>query len=273
MTENTYPAEEQSQDAAAPHILVSPAWTDPKTGAVYVHKDLRQVVECWAQEEHISPVEAVPNFGDVDSWVAYVRRFARPESSLLLWNSRYVHAIIDYHARTVDGEVIQDRCSWEATHTFPLSRQWKTWEKFASGQAHGQREAVEALEDMADDIREPAGADLAALLRLLRSHVQASASTELRPDGTSAVSFSRDERVTGTGDIPGQFVIAIPVFSSGEPWEVKVRLRLSVGTDGKLGLRFSRLNADAVLDTAIAERVQAARDALGEQYTILRAAG
>ena len=54
---------------------------------------------------------------------------------------------------------------------------------------------------------------------------------------------------------------------------MKVRLRLSVGTDGKLGLRFSRLNADAVLDTAIAERVQAARDALGEQYTILRAAG
>jgi hypothetical protein len=163
---------------------------------------------------------------------------------------------------------------------FRTSLQWDAWRGFASGQAIGQKSAVERLEDLAADIVEPSPADLTGLLRSLRASVNAKASAELRPDGTTSIAFERDSRVAAGKDVdlPATFKIAIPVLKGhlnedGVPvlYGLDVRVRVSVDDNAKLALRFTIPSAELALERVYAERVAAAKELLGETFDLLRA--
>jgi hypothetical protein len=272
---DTLPSEDHNDYA----VQLAPSVHDA-SGALWIHKDFVQVKQPWEDEAHIGPPRASEAFGDVESWTAYVKRFTRPEAgAFVTWNSQGLYAVLDYHGERGGG----NRCQWIAKHPFERSAEWKAWMGLADGHAKGQREAIEALEDRGGEILEPQPADLMSLLRTLRVTVNKSAQTELRPDGTTSVQYTDDKGIAargGTVDLPSEITIAIPVLkghvgSDGKPvvYALKVRVRASVNDQARLALRFTIPNAEKALEEVFADRVAAATAALGDGFSLLRAAG
>ena len=262
---------------AQPHLTVAATWKDKETGALYVHQDLVKTQEPWAEEAHIAPMKVTEQFGDIESWVAYVLNHGSTESTLLTWNSKGFRAVLDYANR---DEGLPGRCQWKAEMPFRSSVQWDAWRMLANGQAMGQKTAIERIEDLSTDIVQPAPSDLMGILRTLRASVNAKADTELRPDGTSKVSFVSDTKVQTAKDLdlPASFTIAIPVLkghlnADGKPvlYRIEVKVRVSVDDAAHLSLRFSIPTADRILEDVFADRVTAAKGLLGESFDLLRA--
>lgn len=282
MTSETLPMALEGRQTA-PAVIIAPTYKDPVTGALYVHHDLECVQDHWHEQLRIAPINVTERFGDVESWVAYVHRYAQMDPGdcsppYLTWNRVGLQAVLDYHAT----DRTADRCQWRAVYPFTPSSQWSAWMALASGRAIDQRTVVERLEDLAEEIVEPSAADLAHLLRALRASVKATADTELRPDGSSLVQFSQDTKVKagpGSVDLPAGFEIAIPVLkghvdADGRPvlYRLQVRLRVTVDDTAHLAFRLSIPTAERVLEDVYADRVRQARELLGDGYLLLRAA-
>lgn len=272
---------EDSREQTAPHILAATSFS-AKDGSVYVHKDLVQVITPWAVEDHIGPARVSESFGDVDSWAEYVHRYGEPDGdfpAFVTWSEKGLRAVLDYHG--VGQE--PNRCQWVAEHPFTLSPVWRKWAALANGNPRSQREVLEAFEDLGADIVEPAATDLVALVRTLRATTMASADTELRPDGTTRVAYTKNQTVNaGELVLPPTLTIAIPVLkghveygddgkASPVLYRLTVRLRVSVGDDARLAFRLSMPDAERVLEAVYEDRVRAARLAFEGDFSILRA--
>lgn len=268
---------ERGMASTAPLLAIAPVYKDPKTGALYVHQDLIERQAAWAEEGHLPAIRAAETFGDVESFVAYVATHgANPDfPPFLTWNSRGLSVVLDYHGAAEAG-----RCQWTATCPFVLSPEWRAWMRLASGQPIGHKAAVEALEDLAEDIVDPPAGDVIALLRSLRATANATAQTDLRADGTTTVSFQQEKRVNLPGlDLPPQLAIAIRVLTGhvdgeGRPvkYRLQVRVRVAVDDQAHLAFRLSMPAAERVLEDVYADRVAAAKELLGDGYALLRAA-
>lgn len=255
-------------------LVVAPSWTNPVTGQSYVHYNLETVSPDWSVAEHIGPVKADESFGDVESWTEYLKRYGDSQSVFASWSSWGLAAVLDYHADSANP----NRCQWKAAFPFIRSHEWRVWGAFASGAAVAQKAAIEKLEDLGEDIIEPTQADLLLILRSLRANATATAETTLREDGTASVSFSKDTSVAsnkaGGVELPPIIRIAIPVLDGdATKFEIKVRMRVSVDDNAHLTFRFSMVNAERVLETVYAERVAEAKELLGDDFPLLRAAG
>lgn len=271
-------------------LTVAATYVDPITKALYVHKDLEQVLPDWAIEQHLPPIARTEHFGDVESWASYVRRFGQAAAHendegafdlpFLTWSERGLTAILDYHA--ADGTA--DRCQWLAEHRFERSHQWQRWAQLANGKARTQREVLEALEDYAEDIREPAPAQLIGILRMLRATAGATAESELAPDGSTHIVYAKSNAVkAGELDLPSEFQVQIQVLrghveptSDGKTtpvlYRLPVRVRVSVDDSAHLAIRLSMPTAERTLEAVLADQVQAAERLLGAGYELLRAA-
>jgi hypothetical protein len=274
---DTVPSTEDNEYA----VQVDASVRDEQSGALWVHKDLVQVLAPWEVERHVGPIRANESFGDVESWAAYVTRFAAvPEyTPLVTWNSAGLLAVLDYHAHAEES----GRTQWSARMPFVEAPEFAAWMQLADGRGKPQRVAIEALEDRGADIVEPAAGELMAMLRTLRTTVNKSAQTELRPDGSTSVSYIDDKGISargGTVDLPSEISIRVPILKGhvdeqGKPvvYELKVKLRASVGDDARLMLRFSMPNAERALEAVYADRVALAKRLLGDGFDVLRAAG
>lgn len=284
MAEYSYSETTPVAHASGPlELTVVASYTDPQTGAVYVHRDLVAALGPWDVENHIPPVKRTERFGDVESWAAYVQRYAGdPDEGfapLLTWSERGLTAVLDYHT-TVEP----DRCQWIAEHAFERSAAWKRWEQIASGQARSQRQVLESLEDLAEDIVQPSAGELLAILRTLRATASASADSELLSDGSTRVTWSKQTGVKSAElELPATFEIAIPVLRGQTApaadgklvpvlYRLAVRVRVSVDDSAHLAIRLSLPGAERTLEAVLTDQVAAVRALLGEKYALYRAA-
>lgn len=274
MPEPITPITDDECQQTAARLTIAPM-LEPDDGSVWAFNGTgyTQIVEPWAVEAHILPVKRKETLGDVDSWVAYVQRFAGlgEYAPLLLWSPSGLTAILDYHTAKS-----ANRCQWEAVQPFVHTVQWRRWSELANGRARGQREVIEALEDNAEDIVSPSAADVVGLLKALRGTVNKTADSTLNEDGSTHVSFEKSTtiRTATEATIPSEIEIAVPIFKGHpERFKLKVRVRVSVDDSARLAFRLSMPSAEAALEIATADRVQAARNLLGDDYTLLRSAG
>lgn len=266
-----------SEDEAShttPVMIIAERYEAPD-GSIYAHKDLVRVVEPWAVESHIGPIREQLKLGDVESWAEYVQSYTTEDYThlLLTWNELGLRAVLDYHAD--DGTA--GRCQWTAEHRFIFSPQWTAWTALANGQPRQQKQIVESLEDLAEDIIAPDQAALLGILRTLRTTASASGETVINPDGSTSVSWTRESTVKGKADIPPTIAIKIPVlkghYRDGNQvvYEIPVRMRLSVDDGAHVLFRLSIPTTERILERVYADRVQAAKNALGSGYMLLRA--
>lgn len=270
----TKPAVDQEQDNPAPTIVLTPYYRDEVTGETWVHQDYQKIAGAFEHEGHISPVEVTEKLGDVHSWVAYVQRFGSIDSAkvpLITWNQKGLSAVLDY----------PDRRKWHAVMPFVLTPEFVLWSDAGRDQAIPLAKVVEFLDNRAPEIAEPAAADLLAFLRKLKANVNSGSEVVLRPDGTSALRFAKDTRITGDNDVdlPPEITIAIPVLrghvdEDGAPvrYKLVLKLRASAGDNAQVSLRMLMPQKEVVLEQVYAERVTEAEALLGDGYPVLRAA-
>ena len=277
----TTPASPDS-DHTAPKLVVEPTYTAPD-GSVYVHRDLLKVVEPWATEQHIGPAVAHERFGDIESFVGYITRFQTgevPDSGpFITWNERGIKAVLDYHEHT--GNDGAGRCQWVAEYPFVFAPEWAAWAGIANGRSVTQRELVEFIEEHRADVTIPNSADLLDLLRNLRGNVQATAQAELRPNGTTDISFAQTKTVEGVAkkvEVPSQINVGLPVLKGhvsdeGRPvrYQLDVPLRVNISDDGKLAFHLHISNVERILEDVFGERVSQARELLGDGWAVWRA--
>lgn len=258
-------------DLVAPHLVVHPT-VKMADGSEWAHEDYKKVVEPWAVEQHIGPINSRQWLGTVESWVDYVKRYGRDgadvRESLLTWTEAELKAVLDYHSSM--GEA--GRCQWVALHTFEASQQWQEWQAVIKAGKLDQRTLVENLDDLAEDILAPDPSQLQTILSNLRAHSSGTAESVLRPDGTTKLSWTKDQRLSGELELPENIVIGIPVLKQqqieGPKYEIKVRLRAHVD-DGDIFFRLSMPAADRLWARVVNEQVENAKTLLGDLWTIL----
>lgn len=262
---------DQNDDHTAPIVIVDTHFTGPD-GAFYAYDGTgyTRVTEPWAVQQHIDPIDKTERFGDVDSWVEYVKRFGgiSEYAPFLTWSERGLAATLDYHGSLHEP----GRCQWKAEQPFERSVQWKAWAALTNGTPRKQKDLIEALEDLGAAIVEPDAASLLSMLRTLRATVNTAADTELKPDGSTSVSFTKDKTISaGKVELPPEIVIGIPILK-GHPvtYKLRVRVRVSVDDNAQLAFRLSIPGAERALEDVFADRVKAATDLLGEGYSLLR---
>ena len=269
-------------------------------GSIWIHKDYDKAVEPWAVEGHIGPAAAAEGFGDVASFVEYVRRFCDTEAAFLTWNSQGLTAVLDYHK--ADGTA--GRMDWTAKHLFERTREWNAWTQLANGSPRSQQDAVEKIEDLLDSVVLPAPGDLMNLLRTLKGQYRSNGESTLNPDGTYKVTFGAETGVQAGAEsvaVPNEIFIRIPVIKGhtefyaaavsddlevdeDDPstfvmrardvvYGIPVKVRVSADEHSQLKFRFSMPLAEKVLDTVIGELVEKAKEELGIEYSLLRAQG
>lgn len=267
----------------APHLTIAPSYTAPD-GSVYVHQDLVKASEPWTTEAHVSPIRTTERFGDIESWAAYVVHFAGAEeaAALLTWSETGLRAVLDYHTQAGDP----GRTQWIAEHPFTRTVQWTRWSRIADGHGKSQQEVLEFFEDNAPDIKAPPASQIATILRTLRATVNVTAETTLSEDGSTALSYAKTAGVKSTGDLtmPPSIVIGIPLLKGHTAltddgrvapvlYELEVRVRVNVGANDRPAFRLTIPRSEHAFESVFADRVQAARMALGDSSMLLRAAG
>jgi uncharacterized protein YfdQ (DUF2303 family) len=217
---------------------------------------------------------------DLASFIEHVLRFKDQDSVLFADptpSAPKLTAVLDYHraGATADPRFGQHR----AVYSFPLSDEWKAWAA-RDGKEMSQQEFAELLEDRIADISDPASpGDAAAafalnvgvsfatpqrlieLSRGLSLHVgqQVKQATNLQTGEVQLqyVTEHTDEKGAPL-KIPGAFLITIPVFRGGAPYEIAARLRYR--QKGATMTWFYQLyRVDRVLDHALDEAFKNAK--------------
>lgn len=257
-----------------------------------------------AAAEYLKPArrKGVARMTDLASIINWSNRFKGDTSALFADDNRdapKLTCIADYHGEgPIDvasdiGDPTARHCHHRAVYSFPMSDEWKAWQKI-SGVALAKDEMGAFIEENAKDFQDPtpailqrsyAAADNAdwedrmieiaqkidkrfgqlRQLLTMSTQFQVYESSHLtvtsnRDTGESSIQFL-DEHKDKDGapiSIPQLFIIAIPVFRNGPLWRLPVRFMYrKAGSDVKF--TFTLYNDDKAFDAAFTEALETAR--------------
>jgi uncharacterized protein YfdQ (DUF2303 family) len=193
--------------------------------------------------------EGTAKLTELASFNAHVNRFKSSASAIFANNAcqPQLIGVLDYHEEGATGDPAF--CKHRAVYDFPLSDEWTAWTEKDSEQL-GQQAFAEFIEDRLADVLDPAeaGDNAKAFASRLGMHfASASRLVELSRGLSIHVGATIRQAVNlGTGEsqftyvdqhqdekgaplkVPGAFIIAIPVFRGGDPYQIPVRLRYRV---------------------------------------------
>jgi len=216
---------------------------------------------------------------DLPSFIAHAKRFADLDSVLFADpDAPGLVAVLNYHRAGAPGE---PRFGDHRTaYSFPLSDEWKAW-RDANGvdNVMSQKDFAEFIEDHVVDIGDPstAGESAAKLAETIGgtfaspSKIRAVArefgvrENSVVKGGTNLSSGETEiQYVTQHVDesglplrVPSLFLIHIPVFKNGAPYQVAVRLRYRI-KDGRALWFFELYGVEKVFQHAFDEAVKQA---------------
>lgn len=291
MADDTVPTDVTNKLA----LTLEPSVEDEATGALWVHKDYIKAREAWAAEQHQGLPHMDLKLGDVESWVSYVHNHGRPSQALLTWSAHGLHAILDHwqiQGAPDDGESFIPHDDYCVSHDFKLDQSFVQWSNVAGGAPVAHQTMIEFLENHFEEVLSPPATELIDLLRGLRGNYKAMGDVTLNPDGTSKVTFSKENGVQGAGggeiNLPTTFEVLLPVLQGWNEVETNVdegkvegalvrykfvvRLRVNVGTDGHIQFRLQMPQRERVLAQVYGEIVGLVKGQLGPDYKLLRAA-
>ncbi len=225
--------------------------------------------------------EGTAKLGDLDSFIAHVIRFSDAGSALFADpTGPGIQAVLDYHHAGAEGAPRFGK--HRAQYAFPLSDEWKAWTG-ANTKRLGQQEFAEFIENRVADLADPTNAGesskalaekLAASFASVGKLQQVSRGLSARAGAAvkNAVNLSSGEAqvsfvVEHTDDdgkpltVPSLFLIAIPVFRSGAPYEIAVRLRYRIVPGaGRIEWFFEMYRQDKVFEHAFDEACKSAAE-------------
>jgi uncharacterized protein YfdQ (DUF2303 family) len=235
-------------------------------------------------DEHRTAPERLKGSATLDtlaSLIAHVERFKDEGTAVFAraTDSPTLQAVYDYHRGPSDPRFGQHR----ATYAFPLSREWQAW-RAVDGKAMDQTAFATWIEDHAREVIPPTMPEAAAAAEELKridiepaiptQVLSLSRGIELRVESTYASRVSLptggqrilfEEAVKGAGEsleVPGGFVIALPLFEGGGAYAVPVRLRVRA-ENKRVVWSFALLGVADLLRKAVATAAEEVRGKTG----------
>ena len=174
---------------------------------------------------------AVATFHDVDSFVAYINRFKKPETVIFVApDTGEFTAIIDYHGETGEdgaGAVgsTQHAAGFQATYSEPFSRFIQLHRKDTA-----QLDFAEFIEDNRPYFVEPDAATMLEIATTLEGNTKVNwHSATVLQNGDRKLVYSEESEVsagpTKELEVPAEIKIAAPMFYRGEAKPITLRLR------------------------------------------------
>lgn len=229
-------------------------------------------------------IRGLAHFTELESFIAHAMRFSDEGSALFGDRSPAAPALLavyDYHppVELPEGAAKDARFGGHrAKYTFPLSDEWKAWTT-QNATAMNQAAFAEFLENHIADIVDPISAlesSRAIIDKLLCKFAGPSRLIDLakglsvRVDsivankqdlqsGESTIRFEtthKDEKGAPL-DVPGAFLLQVPVFRGGGAYQIAARLRYRV-REGKLSWWFDLYRTSETFDHAFGEACQRA---------------
>ena len=203
--------------------------------------------------EHPLQIRQKVNLKTAASFIAYVIRFGDQFSTIFAdQDNRAFRAILDFHAQGENHE--EHTASWNnhtADYACPLSREWQAWSQHDSDKMN-QLQFAEFLEDRAQDIVSPSGAELLDIALKFNVTRKSVFSSGIRlSSGEVQFQFSDQNEKKSTVEVPEEFTIGLAPFHNGEPYEVKARLRYRIN-DGCLLIWYQLIEPEKVIEDAFA---------------------
>jgi uncharacterized protein YfdQ (DUF2303 family) len=221
---------------------------------------------------------------ELDSFIVHVIRFSDENSALFADRTPTAPALVavyDYHP-VADGEAGAAKearfCGHRARYCFPISDEWKAWTE-ASGKQMGQAAFSEFLENRIADVVDPISAlesSRAIVDKLLCTFAGPSRLVDLAKglsvrvesivankqdlqSGESVIRFEtthKDDRGAPL-EVPGAFLLQLPVFRRGAAYQIAARLRYRV-REGKITWWFDLFRTAETFDHAFGEACERA---------------
>ena len=197
--------------------------------------------------------------------------------------NRKLVAIYDYHcAAAQSGDA--GWCQHRAEYAFPVSDAWKAWST-VDGKSMDQAPLAAFIEDHAHEVLdagEPGAAEAAASLKkldlrpgspsqvlALSRGLELTSTATMKQSSKLATGETRlvfEEKVGGENgaplDVPGGFVVSVPVFDGDAPFAIPVRLRLKA-KEGRISYTLVLLGADDARREAFDAAIGSVRTATG----------
>ena len=216
---------------------------------------------------------------DLVSFIGHTSRFADEHSVIFADpnpKAPSLAAVLDYHQKGHEGAPRFGE--HRALYNFPLSEEWLAWTS-RHGVRMSQVDFAAFLEDRINDVASPpeehelikhggflaSPSRLVELARGLEVNVGAAVKNAMNlSSGEAQIQFVTEHRdAQGKPlSIPTAFVIGIPVFKNGAPYEVGVRLRYRV-KEGSVSWFIELHRADKVFDHAFREACDTAAQSTG----------
>ncbi len=218
--------------------------------------------------------EGTARLSDLGSFVQHAVRFADVDSALFANSdptAPSLTSVLDYHRIGADGAPRYGK--HRGVYAFPLSAEWLAW-RAQNGAAMDQAKFAEFLENRILDVTDPSdvGATPAKLIEgigckfatpskllelsrglSIRVSSKVQTSQNLSTGEASLVYAAQHEDEAGAAlKVPGAFLIVLPVFKNGSPYQVAVRLRYRV-REGAITWFYELYQADRVFDHAFKE--------------------
>ncbi len=227
----------------------------------------------------------------LESFIDLVNRHKAGNSAIFVdanWKQPAFTAVIDYHVKagaadaTAAGEDDLARFGkHRVAYAFPLSEPWKLWVA-GNGKAMKQGEFAAFLEDHVHEIASPtageeadatrrfrmrcAGAnEMLDLARGLEINVDSKVKSKVRlQTGETQIAFETQHVDAGGQevDVPGLFIVELPLFYRGDSFRVLTRLRYRVD-GGALFWTYDMVRPDEIVDGAVRAAVTEAGEKTG----------
>jgi len=255
--------------------IACPVIVRPTTGGELKVESVHKLIDEWrlAPERR----EGIAKITSLQSFIDHVNRF-KDEDSVIFANDGLkpgLLAVLDYHRA---GAASAPRFGKHRTaYEFPLSDEWTAW-KTVENKNLSQADFAEFLEDRLPDVLSPEDAsdidrDLMAKIgpayaspqemltvsRGLRIHVEHRITNKVNlSSGEVELQFEeehRDAQGFARVNVPGAFLIGIPVFRKGPPYKIPVRLRYRTG-NGSITWFYQLYRDEVVFDDAMIEAIE-----------------
>lgn len=209
-------------------------------------------------------ITAAPQLQTVDALIGYVNLFKTADTVIFAdADNEYIKAVIDYHKQaSTDAGIVKHTASLD----LPMSTEFETWNGI-DGAWMEQKKFARFIEQNAEDIATPKGADLLEMVLDLEKSKTVSVARKLRSAGSDDGSAGFQSDASGTV-LPAAFKLSMPLFF-GETNKVEITAYTKDQLeDGKIfiGFDLNRVNMIRQREfTSISKRIA---DATGVPFVL-----
>lgn len=199
-------------------------------------------------KEELERTQATVTTDDAESFIEYFNRYASDSSSIFLSAEKF-NGIIDYHS-----EIAPAWCQHKVMFKPVTTTEWNKWSG-ANGHKFDQEEFAYFIEDCAEEIHNPPGAEMLEIATTLKAKSKVNfSSAKSLANGQTQLTYN--EEIDGSAGAKGELKIpeiidiGMRLYKGGDAYAMKARFRYRI-REGKIAFWYDLIRPSKTVDAAI----------------------